>query len=81
MFDFDSPLVCKGVIGDGCGGGRVFFVENATLFIYDPLTQERHFLVSVDFPICKISKNACVIILQTEEKIYKYDLSEMKIVE
>ncbi|HFB54221.1 MAG TPA: thiamine biosynthesis protein ThiF, partial [Sulfurimonas autotrophica] len=40
-FSKDSPLVCEGIIGDGCGGGRFFAVEDETLFAYDPLTQER----------------------------------------
>ena len=39
-FDLNSPLVCEGIFGDGCGGGRLFIVENETLFAYDPQTKE-----------------------------------------
>ena len=80
-FDLDSPLVCEGVIGDGCGGGRVFFVEKSQLFVYDPTTQEKQFLVEVGSLIIEISKNACVITLIAPQKVYKYDLSQMKIID
>lgn len=80
-FNLDSSLVCEGIIGDGCGGGRIFFTEKIELFVYDPTTQERHFLVALPEVIQEISKDACIITLQTEKKVYKYDLSQMKIIE
>lgn len=80
-FDLDSPFVCEGLIGDGCGGGRIFFTQDTKLFVYDSTTKERYFLVDVGSLVSEISKNACVITLITESKIYKYDLSELKIID
>ncbi len=80
-FNLDSPLVCEGIIGDGCGGGRIFFAKESKLFVYDPTTQERNFLVKLSVIIKKISKNACVITLATDQKVYKYELSQMKIID
>ena len=80
-FDLNSPLVCEGIIGDGCGGGRIFFAQERGVFVYDPVTQEKVFLVEVASNISEISKSACVITLKTESKIYKYDLSALKIIE
>ena len=80
-FDLDSPLVCEGIIGDGCGGGRIFFAQEAKLFVYDPTTIEKHFLVEVGALLVEISKSACIITLTTEKKVYKYDLSQMKIID
>jgi len=80
-FDLDSALVCEGLIGDGCGGGRIFFMLDTKLFVYDPTTKERSFLIEVDSLVSRISKNACIITLITESKIYKFDLSELKIID
>ena len=80
-FDTSSPLVCEGIIGDGCGGGRIFFVEKKKLFVFDPTTKERTFLVELASSVGEISKSACVITLKTEDKTYKYDLSALKIID
>ena len=39
-FDLNSPLVCEGIIGDGCGGGRIFYIKDNILNVYDPQTKE-----------------------------------------
>ncbi len=77
-FDMNSPLVCEGIVGDGCGGGRIFFVEDETLFVYDPLTQERMVLLSEIKDVHKISKKACIITLITEDGFIEFDLSALK---
>ena len=45
-FDLNSPLVCEGIIGDGCGGGRLFYIEDEILKTYDPQTQTSMTLLS-----------------------------------
>ncbi len=80
-FDLDSPLVCEGIIGDGCGGGRIFFAQESKLFVYDPIIKESYLLIEIGSSVREISKNACVITLITASKIYKYSLSEQKIID
>jgi len=77
-FDLDSPLVCEGIIGDGCGGGRIFFVKNQTLFVYDPITKKVMELLTNLNNVKKISKQSCIIILECEDKIIDFDLSSVK---
>ena len=79
-FDLSDPLVCEGIIGDGCGGGRIFFVENETLFAYDPLTQERMVLLRELTGVEKITKEACIISLKSKKNIVNFDLSALKTV-
>lgn len=77
-FDLESPLVCEGIIGDGCGGGRLFFVEDETLFAYDPMTKEKFLLLEDVFEALSISKSKCIItIICASEKI-TFDLSALK---
>jgi hypothetical protein len=78
-FDIDSPLVCEGIVGDGCGGGRIFYVEGDTLFVYDPLTQERMVLQSSLSGVEKISKKGCDIIIECHNKTIIFNLSLLKI--
>ena len=77
--DTESPLVCEGIIGDGCGGGRIFIVEDTTLKAYDPQTQETMLLLdNIELPK-KISKKTCVIYIECENKTIEFDLSSMKV--
>ena len=76
-FDLDSPLVCEGIVGDGCGGGRLFMVENETLKAYDPTTKEKFTLLENIVDAQKISKSRCIITIEFLEKIVKFDLSSM----
>ena len=77
-FDLNSPLVCEGIIGDGCGGGRIFFIKEATLFVHDPITQEvLSLLKDIENPK-KISKSACVIRVECEDESLRFDLSKME---
>ena len=77
-FDLNSPLVCEGIIGDGCGGGRLFIVEYETLIAYDPQTKETFTLLEPIFDAKKISKNACIITVECEKEDIRFDLSAMK---
>ena len=77
-FDLSSPLVCEGVIGDGCGGGRIFFIKEDTLFVHDPITKENRTLLTALSKVKKISKSACIITLECIENDIEFDLSTIK---
>jgi len=79
-FDLNSPLVCQGIVGDGCGGGRIFFIEDNTLFVYDPLTQERMELLRELEDVQKINKKGCNIFIESCKKKIKFNLSLLKII-
>jgi len=79
-FDLDSPLVCEGIIGDGCGGGRIFFVEDASLKTYDPVTKERQTLLSNLVGILNISKSGCNISLVSKSEEIVFNLSTLLVV-
>jgi len=76
--DLESPLVCEGIIGDGCGGGRIFFVEDATLKTYDPLTKESIILLKNIPNVETITKSKCIINILFKDKKIKFDLSSFK---
>ena len=76
-FDLENPLVCEGIIGDGCGGGRIFYVEDATLFAYDPLTQESMVLLREIGDVKEISKRGCVITLVYDNNNFLFDLTSL----
>ena len=77
-FDVSNPLVCEGIIGDGCGGGRLFFVENEKLFAYDPTTQEKLLLLSEVHDAVAILKKSCIISIETKTKTIQFNLSTLK---
>jgi len=77
-FDLENPLVCEGIIGDGCGGGRIFYVENATLFAYDSLTRESMVLLREIGDAKAISKKGCIITLVYAKDTKLFDLSRLK---
>lgn len=72
-----NPLACEGIIGDGCGGGRWFFVENETLFAYDPITKESFSLKTDIKKAKKISKSRCIITIECEDENIEFDLSKI----
>ena len=80
-FDLNSALVCEGIVGDGCGGGRIFFVKEEKLFAYNPLTQERIELLSAIKDAKSIEKKGCHITIQTEREQIIFDLSQLKRIE
>lgn len=77
-FDFNSPLVCEGIIGDGCGGGRIFFIKDEILFAYDPLSKINKELLKGLKNIKAISKKGCIITLDFEDEIRLFDLSSLR---
>ncbi len=77
-FNLDSPLVCEGIVGDGCGGGRIFHIENSCLKVYDPQTQEIKVLLENLSSPEKISKKVCIITIKCENETIEFDLSAMK---
>lgn len=77
-FDGDSPLVCEGIVGDGCGGGRFFFVEDETLLAYDPQTRCKIFLLNGIKNAKAVSKKACILSIECEDEVIKFDLSALK---
>lgn len=77
-FDLNSPLICEGIIGDGCGGGRLFIVEDKALKVYDPQTKKYITLLEPILDAKNISKSACVITIECKIQNIKFDLSTMK---
>lgn len=88
-FNLEDDLVCEGIIGDGCGGGRIFFIKENTLFAHDPQTKENMKLLEnihmcpsgATNAICvprSISKKACIITIECEQGRIEFDLSAMK---
>lgn len=76
-FDLESPLVCEGIMGDGCGGGRIFFIEDETLYANDPVTRENIVLLQNIKGAKKISKSACIITVECEDENIRFNLSTM----
>ena len=73
-----SKLSCVGIIGDGCGGGREFIVQNETLSAYDPQSQTSRVLLEGIKKAKSISKKACIVTIECEDKIIEFDLSLLK---
>jgi len=77
-FDVSSPLICEGLIGDGCGGGRIFFMQEDSLCVYDPITKDILVLLSSLENIEEISKKGCIISLRSSTKEVLFDLSTIR---
>ncbi len=73
-----NPLACEGIIGDGCGGGRIFYVEDETLYAHDPISKENMTLLKNIKKAKKISKAKCIITIECEDETIELDLSKMK---
>lgn len=72
-----SPKIsCLGIIGDGCGGGREFIVENETLIAYDPYTKETFTLRKNIYQAKSISKHQCMITIKCKNETIHLDLSQ-----
>lgn len=77
-FDLNSPLVCEGIIGDGCGGGRIFFVEDEKLQVYDPFTKTSFVLIEDVGDVVRISKAKCIITIERNDVKTEFDLRALK---
>jgi hypothetical protein len=73
-----SKISCIGIVGDGCGGGREFVVENEIFYVYDPLTKEKMTLLEDIHMPKNITKKGCTITIECENEIIKFDLSALK---
>ena len=76
-FDLDSPLICEGIVGDGCGGGRFFIVEDETLKAYDPTTKKYFTLLKGVLNAASVSKSGCIVNIECLNERIKFDLSSM----
>ena len=74
---FDEKLTCEGIIGDGCGGGRFFTIDDNTLKAYDPQTKETIVLLESVNDAKSISKKACTIFIECENESIEFDLPTM----
>ncbi|MCW8895944.1 thiamine biosynthesis protein ThiF [Sulfurimonas sp.] len=72
--DFDESLTCEGIIGDGCGGGRIFTIQNGTLKAYDPQSEEVVVLLEGIVGAKSISKKACTLFIECEDEKFEFDL-------
>lgn len=77
-YDLNSPLVCEGIVGDGCGGGRLFVVDDEKLIAYDPQTKESNTLLENVSNAEKISKKVCIVTVECGSRVIEFDLSLMK---
>jgi len=77
-FDLTNPLVCEGIIGDGCGGGRIFIVKDKTLIAHDPDTKIDMILLKEIYNPISISKKGCMIYIKCEKEEINFDLSALK---
>ena len=77
-FDLSHALVCEGIVGDGCGGGRIFHIKEGALFAYDPVSQESiKLLENIEHPL-GLRKKACIITIECEAHTLEFDLSSMR---
>ena len=72
-----SKISCVGIVGDGCGGGREFIVQDGVLSAYDPQSKESIELLKDVINPQKISKSGCIITIKCENKTIEFDLSKI----
>ena len=70
-----SKLSCEGVVGDGCGGGRTFYIDGTTLFVYDPITKQSTPLLEGIKNAQSIEKEKCDITITTDKERIVFNLS------
>ncbi|MEA1892922.1 MAG: thiamine biosynthesis protein ThiF [Campylobacterota bacterium] len=72
-----SRLSCIGIIGDGCGGGREFIIEDGVLYAHNPELEENIILLrDIEMPKA-ISKKGCILYVECENDSFEFDLSAM----
>jgi len=72
-----NKISCIGIIGDGCGGGREFIIENNTLYAHDPLTKEDIILLKKIKGAKSILKQNCILHITCEHESFEFDLSKI----
>lgn len=75
----NDKISCMGIIGDGCGGGREFIVQDNTLSSYDPYTEKSLVLLENITDAKSISKHRCILTIECEDQTLRVDLSEINI--
>ncbi len=81
--DLSNPKdMCIGVIGDGCGGGRIFIADTGhnMIKVYDPTTAEVFIILKdIDQPT-GIKKKGCILSIEiaNTKELIEFDLSSMK---
>ena len=73
-----SRLSCRGVVGDGCGGGREFFIEDGKLYAYDEMTKQKMLLLEDIKNAQAIRKKGCIITIACRDEVIDFDLSLLK---
>lgn len=73
----NNPLACEGIVGDGCGGGRWFFVQDEKLFAYDPMSGEKLLLLEGVIGAISILKSACLLTIKLDDGTLVFDISKM----
>lgn len=74
----NNPLACEGIIGDGCGGGRWFFVEDEMLKVYDPTTKDIRVLLFDIKDALSVTKSGCMVSVECRDEFIEFDLSKLK---
>ncbi len=77
-FNLNNPLLCEGIIGDGCGGGRLFGIEDGILRAFDPQSEEIIVLLEDIKEPKSITKKACTLFIECQNEKIEFDLPSMK---
>lgn len=78
MKDGSKKISCIGIVGDGCGGGREFIIENEILYAHEPQTKENIILLERVIDAHSISKKGCILSIECKDGNFQFDLSLMK---
>jgi len=77
----DPSDMCIGVIGDGCGGGRIFIADTGhkMIKVYEPENAEVFVILKDINSPQTIAKKACILSITTDvqNELIEFDLSSM----
>ena len=74
----DAEDFCVGIYGDGCGGGRVFVLYKTCVKAYDLENDEEVLLLDNLVQAKTISKDGCILSIETAANKIRFNLSTMK---
>jgi hypothetical protein len=80
-FSGNKSLICEGIVGDGCGGGRLFYIDDNQLQAYDSTTQKSLLLLKNIVEAKKLTKDGCLLFIDFDDKRVVFDLSLLKVIE
>ena len=76
---YEPTSWCEGIIGDGCGGGRIFFTCKQSVKVFDPMSKEvMTLLENLEEPL-HISKKGCQLFFTCKSEKMRFDLSLMQL--